>query len=146
MVLLTGDVAGVPFVKDRPWLAPLISEDLVILLTVKAVPRPYVAEKQRVTIDDVSENFTRIVAVFGYMEQPRLAPILNACGAAHLDIDKDTTSFVYANPVIVGKKSGGLPHWQRKLFELMRRLSLTLAAQLEIKANRRIELGVEVAV
>ena len=146
VVLLTGETAGVPFVKDRPWLAPVISEDLVILLTVKAVPRPYVPESQRVTIDDVSENFTRIVAVFGYMEQPRLAPILNACGAAHLDIDKDTTSFVYANPVIVGKKSGGLPTWQRKLFELMRRLSLTLAAQLEIKANRRIELGVEVAV
>lgn len=146
VVLLTGEAAGVPFVKDRPWLAPVISEDLVILLTVKAVPRPYVPESQRVTIDDVSENFTRIVAVFGYMEQPRLAPILNACGAAHLDIDKDTTSFVYANPVIVGKKSGGLPPWQRKLFELMRRLSLTLAAQLEIKANRRIELGVEVAV
>ncbi|HEY6449107.1 MAG TPA: KUP/HAK/KT family potassium transporter [Candidatus Cybelea sp.] len=146
VVLLTGEPAGVPFVKDRPWLAPVISEDLVILLTVKAVPRPYVPESQRVTIDDVSENFTRIVAVFGYMEQPRLAPILNACGAANLDIDKDTTSFVYANPVIVGKKSGGLPPWQRKLFELMRRLSLTLAAQLEIKANRRIELGIEVAV
>ena len=146
VVLLSGDPAGVPFVKDRPWLAPLIAEDLVILLTVKAVPRPYVPEKQRVTIDDSSENFTCIVAVFGYMEQPRLAPILSACGAANLDIDKDTTSFVYANPVIVGKKSGGLPPWQRKLFELMRRLSLTLAAQLEIKANRRIELGIEVAV
>jgi len=32
------------------------------------------------------------------------------------------------------------------LFEIMQRLSRTLATDLEIKANRRIALGVEVAV
>ena len=59
------------------------------------------------TIDEFSERFVRIRADFGYMEMRRLTPILNACGAAKLDIDKDTTSFVFANPVIVGKSHGG---------------------------------------
>jgi K+ transporter len=39
-----------------------------------------------------------------------------------------------------------LPRWQRRFFEVLQRNSRTLATELEIKANRQIELGVEVAV
>jgi K+ transporter len=105
-----------------------------------------VPEDRRVTIDEISERLVRIRADFGYVEMQRLAPILNACGAANLNIDKDTTSFVFANPVIVGKRTGGLPSWQRRFFEVLQRNSRTLATELEIKANRQIEVGVEVAV
>jgi K+ transporter len=72
--------------------------------------------------------------------------VLRACEAADLGIDNDATAFVYAYPVVVSKERGGLPGWQRDLFQLLLRLSRTLAAELEIKPNRRVELGVEVAV
>jgi KUP system potassium uptake protein len=146
VVLLSGDPTGVPFVNSHRWLDRLVSDEIVIVLTVKSVARPYVPEAQRVTIDDISERFVRIRADFGYMEMRRLTPILRACGAASLDIDKDTTSFVFANPVIVGKSQGGWPRWQRGFFELLQRNSRTLAAELEIKASRQIALGVEVEI
>jgi KUP system potassium uptake protein len=146
VVLLSGDPTGVPFVNSHRWLERLVSDELVILLTLKRVARPYVPEYRRVTIDEISERLVRIRADFGYMEMQRLAPILNACGAANLNIDKDTTSFVFANPVIVAKRTGGLPSWQRRFFEVLQRNSRTLATELEIKANRQIEVGVEVAV
>ena len=145
LVLLSGDPSRIPLVGSHPWLEPLVTDDLVVVLNVQSVARPYVAEAQRVQIDRLTPRFARVRAEFGYMESPRIMPILHACGASELEIDKDTTSFVYANPVIVAKP-GGLPRWQRTLFDLMQRLALTLAAELEIKANRRIELGVEVAV
>jgi KUP system potassium uptake protein len=146
VVLLSGDPTGVPFVNSHRWLERLVSDEVVILLTVKRVARPYLPEAQRVTIDEISERLVRIRADFGYMEMRRLTPILNACGAASLDIDKDTTSFVFANPVIVGKSHGGWPRWQRLFFELLQHNSRTLAAELEIKANRQIALGVEVQI
>jgi KUP system potassium uptake protein len=146
IVLLTGDPTGVPFVSQHRWLDPLVSEEVVVLLTVKAVPKPRVPEVDRVTIERISERFVRITAVFGYMETPRVASILRACDTSTLYIDKDTTSFIYAKPVIVQKRGGGLPRWQRRLFEVMQRLSRTLAEDLEIKPNRRVELGIEVAV
>jgi K+ transporter len=65
---------------------------------------------------------------------------------AAFEIDKDSTLFVYGNPVIVGKSNGGLPGWERRLFDVMQRLSRSVAAELQIKANRRVELGIEVAV
>jgi KUP system potassium uptake protein len=146
VVLLTGDPTGIPFVSKHRWLGQLISEELVVALTVISVPRPRIPDSERVAIKRVSDRFVRVFASFGYMEQPRIVPILRACGAADLEIDKDTTAFVYANLVIVGRSRGGLPAWQRRLFELLQLLSRTLADDLEIKANRRVELGVEAAV
>lgn len=146
MVLLTPDTTGVPFVNKHRWLQQLINRELVVALTIVFAPRPYLSTAERVKIERVSDRFVRVVAAFGYMEQPRITPILRACGAAQLEIDKDTTAFIYADPVIVARVGSGLPAWQRSLFEVLQRLSRSLAADLEIKANRRVELGVEVAV
>jgi KUP system potassium uptake protein len=146
VVLLTGDPVGVPFIGKHPWLGEIVRDEIVVGLTVVSVPRPYVPRDERVRIDRTSFPFVHVLASFGYMEQPRIAPILQACGAADLEIDKDTTAFVYAAPVIVARSHGGLPAWQRRLFELLQRLSRTPAEDLEIKANRRVELGVETAV
>ena len=146
IVLLTGDPTGVPFVDQHRWLEPLIADEQIILLTVVLAPRPYVAEDQRVSIDRISNRFVRVSAKFGYMENPRLKPILAVCEAERLDIDKVDTSFVFASPVIVRSDTGGLPAWQRHLFRWLQRNARTLATELEIPASRRVELGVEAAV
>jgi KUP system potassium uptake protein len=146
VVLLTGDPTGVPFKKSRPLLDPPMRDQLLVLLTITFPPRPYVAEPHRVKIDRVSSNFVKVAAYFGYMEPPRITPILRACGVSGLNIDKDDTAFVFADPVIVGKGRDGVPRWQRYFFEAMLRLSRPLAEDLEIKANRRVGIGVEVAV
>jgi KUP system potassium uptake protein len=99
-----------------------------------------------VRIERVSSNFVKVTANFGYTELPRIDEILHACGAKDLDIDKDDVAFVYAHPVIIGKPGGGMPRWQRYLFEVMQRVSRRLAEDLEIKPDRRVEIGVEVAV
>jgi KUP system potassium uptake protein len=146
IVLLTGDPTGVPFVHKHRWLVPLVDAEQVILLTVAPAGVPYVARHKRVTIERITDRFVRVSAKFGYMETPKIVPILHACGAEDLDIDKDTTSFVYADPVIVPKVHGGLPRWQRGLFMWLQRNARTLAAELEIKPSRRVEIGVETAV
>jgi KUP system potassium uptake protein len=146
VVLLTADPTGIPFVNKHRWLAPLVAEERIILLTIVPVPKPYVGDDSRVKIEHVSNRFVRVTASFGYMEPVRLDPILRECEAEHLDIDKDTTSFIYADPVIVPKGIGGLPRWQRRLFEWLQHNARTLAAELEIKASRRVELGVDVPV
>jgi KUP system potassium uptake protein len=146
VVLLTGDPTGVPFVNKHRWLGPLIADEQIVLLTMIPVAHPYVDDADRVKIERVSNRFVRVSASFGYMEPPRLIPILRSCVEEHLDIDKDTTSFIYADPVILPKDRDGLPRWQRELFEVLQRLSRSLASELEINASRRVELGVDVRV
>jgi KUP system potassium uptake protein len=146
IVLLTGDPTGVPFVHHHRWLEPILAGEQIVLLTVVMAPKPYVEEDVRVSIDRISNRFVRVSAAFGYMENPRLKPILEACESERLDIDDPGTSFVFANPVVVRLEPGGLPHWQRALFRWLQRNARTLAAELDIPAGRRVELGVEAAV
>jgi KUP system potassium uptake protein len=146
IVLFTGDPSGVPFVDNHRWLGPLIAEERLVLLTIAGVPVPYVDEGRRVTIDAVTPEVVRVRAAFGYMERPTLAPILQACSTERLHIAMDTSSFVYANPIIVPKREHGLPRWQRSLFSWMQRNARTLAEELEIPANVRVELSVDAEV
>jgi KUP system potassium uptake protein len=145
MVLLTGDPNGVPFVTNHRWLVPRLDHERVALLTIVSAGRPYVDEHERVRIERPCDRFAKISASFGYMEQPRIKPIIEACKRNGFDIDSDTTSFVYADPIIL-RKTNGLPRWQRRLFGFLHRLSKPLAEELRIKPERRVELGLEVDV
>ena len=145
MVLLTGDPNGVPFVTHHRWIVPRLDRERVALLTVVSAGRPYVDEQERVSIDRPCDRFARISASFGYMEQPRIKPILEACKVRDFDIDSEPTTFIYADPVIL-RKVNGLPRWQRRLFGFLHRLSKPLAEELRIKPERRVELGLEVDV
>ena len=146
VVFLTGDPTGVPFVANHRWLGPLLAEEQQVLMTIAPGPIPYIADDTRVTMERFSIRFVRVTAKFGYMERPTLVPILRQCERVALDIDKETTSFLYASPVIVRNTEGGLPTWQRGLFMWLQNNSRTLAADLEIPANRRVALSVDAAV
>jgi KUP system potassium uptake protein len=146
IVFLTGDPTGVPFIANHRWLVPLVAMEQLVLLTISPVPVPYVRNDERVTIERYSNRFVRVRAAFGYMERPRLDPIVRQCEAHELDLDKPTTSFLYARPVIVCNPAAGLPHWQRGLFAWLQNNSRSLATELGIPADRRVELSVDAAV
>jgi K+ transporter len=80
------------------------------------------------------------------MEPPRIEPIVQACEAHGLLIDDDETSFFYAHPTLECAPTGALPEWQRRLFGVLQRNSRPLPDDLEIRAERRIELAVPVGV
>jgi K+ transporter len=86
----------------------------------------------------------RVIARFGYMEAPEIGPILRSCEAFGLNLDRDDTSFFYANPKIEPAPSGGMPGWRRELFAALQRNARPLPDDLHIRAERRVELGVTV--
>lgn len=145
MVFLTGDPNGVPFVAQHGWLRARARDERIVLLTLERSPRPYVARRDRVDVERLSNRLVRIAASFGFMEQPRIGPVLHACAAQGLDIDNDETSFFYADPKIVAAPDG-INAWQRGLFDFLMRISRRLPDDMHIASHRRIELGVEVAI
>ncbi len=146
VVFLTGDPNGVPFVSNHRWLNAILDRERIVLLTLKPASRPYVESDKRVVITDRDARITKIAASFGYMERPSIVPVIAACDAAFFELDSDRTLFVYADPVVVPKEEGGLPAWQRRLFEILQRISISLPDEMKIKANRRVAVGLEVDV
>jgi KUP system potassium uptake protein len=147
MVFLTGDQHGVPFVGGKHhWVRARADEERVVLLTLIRAARPYVSESDRVSIERKSERLTLVTANFGYMERPSIDPIVHACGGEGLELDTDETSFFYADPKLGRAKANSLPAWQRGYFAFLARNSRPLPDDLGIPAERRVELGVEVAI
>ncbi|GAC1544473.1 MAG: potassium transporter Kup [Vulcanimicrobiaceae bacterium] len=147
MVFLTGDPDGIPFIGSKHrWIRARADEERVVLLTLQRVSRPYVAGSERVAITTVSPRLSIVKAGFGYMERPSIKPILTACGAAGLHLDSDETSFFYADPKIVRAESDALPRFVRAYFRVLSRNAQPLPDDLGIRAERRVELGVEVPI
>ena len=88
----------------------------------------------------------RVIARFGYMEAPRIDPIIRSCDAFGLQLDRDDTSFFYADPKIEAAREHGMPAWRRELFAALQRNARPLPDDLRIKAERRVELGVTVSI
>jgi len=145
MVFLTGDPSGVPFLGKHRWLRARAQHERVILLTLVRDSRPHATGNDRVTIDIVGPHLVRVAARFGYMDAPRIAPVVAACDALGLQLDDPETSFFYADPKIVAAPHGMNP-FLRGLFDLMVRVALPITDELQIPAERRVELGLEVAI
>ncbi len=147
MIFLTGNPNGVPFIGGRHrWIRARAYEERIILLTLVRASRPVVPESERVQIRKVNDRLTIVSAYFGYMERPLIASVANGCGAQGLDIDTDDTSFFYADPKIIASKDAPLPKWVRGYFMFLLRNARPLPDDLRIKPERRVELGIEVAI
>jgi KUP system potassium uptake protein len=146
MVFLTGDPSGVPFVGNHRWLRERAKEERVVLLTLVRSLKPYLAGESRVRVENVRDRLTIVRANFGYMERPNIRPVLRACSTAGLELDTDDTSFFYAEAKFVRAKDDPLPAWQRGFFAFLFRNARPLPDDLEIRADRRIEIGVEVEI
>jgi KUP system potassium uptake protein len=145
MVFLTADARGVPFLARHRWVRERAQEERIVVLNITRASTPYLDDADRVTVERLSLRLIRVIARFGYMESPRIAPIFKACGSLELDLDRDDTSFFYADPKIEKAGRGGMPGWRRELFTTLLRNARPLPDDLHIKAERRIELGVTVA-
>jgi len=147
MVFLTPDPSGVPFLARHRWVRERAQEERIVVLNIARSQRPYLTtDEERVTIERLSLRLVRIIARFGYMEAPRIDPIMRSCDALGLQLDRDDTSFFYADPKIEAAPAHGMPGWRRELYATMQRNSRPLPDDLRIKAERRIELGVTVEI
>jgi len=144
-VFLTPDPRGVPFLARHRWIRDRAKEERVVVLNIARAGTPYVEPHERVTVERFSLRLIRVVAKFGYMEAPRIEPILRSCSAFGLDLAGEETSFFYADPKISALARGGMPRWRRALFVALLRNARPLPDDLAIPAERRIELGVNVA-
>ncbi len=145
MVFLSGDPQGIPFMSNHRWLRARAHHERIVLLTLSRVQAPYADPARRVKIERLSDRLVRVIANFGYMEPPRINAILAACETNGLQLDDPETSFFYADAKLTALP-GGMPGPQRWLFGLLSRNSRPLSDDLQIPADRRVELGLEVAI
>ena len=144
-VLLTRDPTGIPFVRHHNWMPLLLADKKIVLLSLTPASRPHVEEEQRVKIEVVAPTLIVVRAQFGYMEAPRIDPVIHSCARQHLRLHDHDTMFFFAVPAIV-RKPNGMWRWQRRLFAWLQLVSRPLTEDLHIPPDRRVGIGIKVAI
>lgn len=123
-----------------------VLHERVVLLTLRTEDAPYVHNVKRVTIEQLSPTFWRVVASYGWRETPNVEEIFHRCGLEGLSCRMMETSFFMSHEsLIIGKRPWYL-RLRGKLFLALQRNALRAPDQFKIPPNRVIELGTQVEI
>ncbi|WMU73269.1 low affinity potassium transporter Kup [Enterobacter bugandensis] len=148
-------VSGTAVLMERtPYALPLVLlhnlkhnkvlHERIVLLTVETADAPYVHNVKRVTIEQLSPSFWRVVARYGWRETPDVTDILYRCGLEGLSFSMNETSFFLSRDTLVLGKRPWYLQIRGRVFQALQRNSLRAPELFRIPPNRVIELGAQI--
>ena len=115
-----------------------------VLLTVRTETIPYVPTERRVSFERISDDFSRVVMRYGYMQSPNIPKSLAKCKSEGLSFDIMSTSFFIGRRSLKISPQGGMPVWQDRLYILLTKQADDVIDYFRIPAGRVIELGSQI--
>jgi KUP system potassium uptake protein len=142
-IFLTGNADVVPRTLLHNYKHNRILHDNIILLRVanEEVPRIHASEK--VTVDRLDAGFTRIIARYGFSEDPNLTTLLLNMSVPGLNLDPMKCTFFLGRETLILRKSRNMQSWRKHLFSYLSRNAWDASKFFRIPPTRVIELGVQ---
>ncbi len=141
---LTRDIA--PSVLLHHFRHNQVLHQNVILLSVVTKNQPSVDTREKVRVTEFDSNFFKVVANYGYMENPDISEILGLCEGAGLTARLDHVSFYLGRETYLTSGESGLAHWRKRLFVFMSRNARPATDYFRIPADQVIEIGSQITI
>ncbi len=145
-VFMTSTADGVPPALLHNLKHNKVLHDRIILLTVKIIGIPVVADEDRCRMEDLGNGFHRLVLRFGFMQEtdvPAALKLVKSCGA---DFNMMDTSFFLARQTLLPSARPGMAIWREHLFAWMLRNAEGAMEFFRLPTNRVVELGSQVEI
>ena len=117
-----------------------------VVLTVRVAETPRVKDEDRITIEPINDDFTKVTIAYGFMESPNIPKALSLCRRFGLKFDIMATSFFLGRRSVVPSAQSGMPLWQDKLFIFLMKNAANPTDFYKIPPGRVVELGTQVTV
>lgn len=145
-VYMSRGINVIPFALLHNLKHNKVLHERVLLLTFRTEDVPYVHNVQRVTIEQLSPTFWRIIGRYGWQETPNVEEVFYRCRMKGLSCEiMESSFFISHESLIIGKRPWYLRTCGR-LFMVLQRNALRAQDQFEIPPNRVIELGTQVEI
>ena len=116
-------------------------------LRVEILPVPWVRSRDRITIEQVADNFWRAEARFGFMERPHIPELLTASKSLGCTIDLGDVTYYVGHETVVGREdSKGLPAWQEQFFSVMQRNAVHVSDFFSLPSDQVVEIRRQVSI
>ncbi len=143
-VFLSGNPQGTPVALLHNIKHNKVLHQRVVVLTVVTDEVPHVPPARRVGVEKLQEGFYRVIAHYGFMDEPSVPDVLQASAAYGLECKPMETTFFLSRETIIPSPKPGMALWREKLFAIMARNAQRANVFFRLPANRVIELGIQI--
>ena len=140
-IFLTGNSSEVPTALLHNLKHNMVLHKLNYILTVETEDIPRVDEEDRLSIEKLSESFSRVTLKFGFMEAPNVPKALASAG---FEVEK--MSFFLSRRALIPDARSGMPLWQDHVFIALARSASDASNHFCIPESRAVEIGNQITV
>ncbi len=145
-VFLTSDPATTPSALLHSLKHYKVLHEKNVMLTVVSADVPRIPPAQRVRMEPINEQFSKVFLTFGYMDQPNVPKALALCRKLGWKFDIMSTSFFLSRRTIKIAEKSSMPRWQDDLFILMAHNATDASEYFLIPTGRVVEIGTQISV
>ncbi len=145
-LFMTANPEGTPIALLHNLKHNKVLHERNLLLTILTDEVPQVDPARRMEVEKLAAGFQRIIAHYGFMEEPNVPELLAAAPLAGDPINLHRTTFFLSRETIVPTGSGSMSRWRQWLFAVMSRNAQSASSFYRIPANRVVELGMQVEI
>jgi KUP system potassium uptake protein len=140
-LFLTADTERVPSSLLHNMRHNRVLHETVILASVTTEQVPIVPDAERVELRDLGQGFFRLIARFGFAEEPDLPSALAFAWSKQTPVDLERLSFFIGRERVVSSLRSRLDRWRRWLVIFLSNNESSAADYFHIPLGRIIELG-----
>jgi KUP system potassium uptake protein len=144
-VFLSGDATRIPTALMHNLKHNKVLHESNVFLTIQNEEIPYVPEGERVTLQDLGESFHRILARYGFMEDPDVPWVLEEARRQGLAIDPGMPTYVLSRNAVLPSREPAMARWRERLFILLMRNAVRPTQFFRIPPNQVVEIGRQVS-
>jgi KUP system potassium uptake protein len=145
-LFMTANPEGTPIALLHNLKHNKVLHERNIILTVLTDEVPQVNPEKRLEIDNLGGGFQRVIAHYGFMEEPNVPELLKLARLDGEPVDLNKTTFFFSRETLVPIRSVSMARWRQWLFALMSRNAQSASSFYRIPANRVVELGMQVEI
>jgi KUP system potassium uptake protein len=140
-VFLTSDPDVAPSALMHNLKHNYVLHERNLIVKVNTATTPTVPESERVIVQQLDENFSRVTLTFGYVEQANVPRALALAKKQGVKFDIMSTSFFLNRRSFKPSHHSGMPLWQDRLFIGMTKAATDATGFYRLPSNRVLELG-----
>ena len=142
-VFMTSNSQGTPPALVHNFLHNHVVHKQVVLLTIVTEEQPYVENAQRVKVEELGHGFVRLVAHYGFMEDPDVQDLLSRKDTPTPPITSAT--FFLGNEIVLAEGGHGMGRWRAWLFSILSQNAVRPTAFFNIPKDRVMEISSQIS-
>lgn len=143
-LFMTANPEGTPLALLHNLKHNKVLHERNVILTILTHEVPQINADKRIEIEKLGSGFHRIIAHYGFMEEPNVPDLLAIASLDGEPVKLHKTTFFLSRETILPKRSPSMARWRQWLFALMSRNAQSASSFYRIPANRVVELGMQV--